>query len=166
MIRLTVSDAAELKRIVDKVDDISPILPEFGEVTVASIQRNFSLGGRYGTDNEFGGGSNTWVPSLRAEEQGGVTLNDRNILSNSITYEVTGKDELSVGTNSLYGPIHNFGGEIEPKNSPFLMFRLANGAFVKTKKVVIPERPFVVIQNEDLVEYGEITIAYYTALLS
>ena len=165
MIRLTISDVDELKRIIDNVDNIEPVLPEIGEIIVASVQRNFSVGGRYGTDNEFGGGSNTWTPSLRAEK-GGVTLNDTNILSNSITYNVVGPEELEVGTNIEYGAIHHYGGTIEAKQSPFLMFRLATGRFVMVKSVEIPERPFLVVQNEDLEEIAEAVIAHYNDRLT
>jgi phage gpG-like protein len=51
---------------------------------------------------------------------------------------VTGK----VGTNVVYAPIHELGGVIRAKNSPYLRFKIGD-RWVSKKEVKIPARPFL-----------------------
>lgn len=51
---------------------------------------------------------------------------------------VTGK----IGTNVVYAPIHEFGGVIRAKNSPYLRFKIGD-RWVSKKQVTIPARPFL-----------------------
>lgn len=68
-------------------------------------------------------------------------------LQGSIIFDVGG-NVLSVGTNKIYGAIHQFGGTIRPRSAKVLVFRLAFGV-VKARKVAIPPRPFLGIGPED-----------------
>lgn len=47
-----------------------------------------------------------------------------------------------IGTNVIYGRIHEEGGTILPKKGKYLRFPI-NGSWRTVKKVVIPERPFL-----------------------
>ena len=116
--------------------DISPALPEIGEILVSSIATNFEVGGRHGGANEFGGSDaqGTWIPSKRAIRDSGQTLVDTARLSSSIVYEVSG-NQILVGTNVEYAAIHQFGGMTGRGHA-----------------VNIVARPYLVIQNEDLRE--------------
>jgi len=66
-------------------------------------------------------------------------------LRNSITgkaQRIGNKIIGKVGTNVEYARIHEFGGDIYPKNAPYLRFQV-NGQWVTTKHVKIPKRPYL-----------------------
>lgn len=44
------------------------------------------------------------------------------------------------GPASKYAPVHEFGAVIVPKTKPYLVFKTRDGAWVSTKRVVIPAR--------------------------
>ncbi len=58
---------------------------------------------------------------------------------------------VEVGTNKIYGAIHQFGGVIKPKRGKALAFRLG-GRLVLAKKVTIPARPYLGISADDAAE--------------
>lgn len=68
-------------------------------------------------------------------------------LQGSITFDVDGS-VLSVGTNKVYGAVHQFGAVIRPRSAAYLVFRLAFG-LVKVRQVTIPARPYLGIGPED-----------------
>ncbi len=49
---------------------------------------------------------------------------------------------LRAGKSSKYRRIHEFGGIIRPKNKPYLMFRLPDGQWIRTKKVRIRRKNY------------------------
>lgn len=51
--------------------------------------------------------------------------------------------DLSVGTNVIYGRIHEYGGTILPKKGPYLTFRSSSGRWAMVKSVTIPARPYL-----------------------
>jgi len=65
-------------------------------------------------------------------------------LANSFGGEVLGSrlDDLRLiyGTNVIYAPIHEFGGTITAKRSPYLKFQWAKGKWASKKSVTIPPR--------------------------
>ena len=63
-------------------------------------------------------------------------------LSRSITHEVT-TSRARVGTNLKYARIHEVGGIIRPKTAPALVFKTADGSWVRTQKVIMPARPYL-----------------------
>lgn len=95
-----------------------------------------------------------WQASIRAENEGGVTLVDSSALKNSIK-SVAEKTGFAVGTNKVYARTHQFGDDrtIKAKTSKGLRF-MVNGKWVikKKVKVTIPERPFLGISEEDMKE--------------
>ena len=89
-----------------------------------------------------------WVPSYRATNQGGETLQDKGVLMNSLTHVVLA-DGVEYGTNVPYaGPLH-FGAEIQAVNGPFLRFKIPGGGWVSKKSVTLPARPFLGINADD-----------------
>lgn len=88
-----------------------------------------------------------WKTSLRAQISGGITLTKDGRLSNSITSRSSAK-EAEWGTNVIYGRIHQLGGVIKA-TAGNLRFMLANGAFISTKSVTIPKRPYLGVNESD-----------------
>jgi len=112
----------------------APIRRAIGEYLAAQMRRNFVVGGR----------PEKWKPSIRAMITGGKTLVKTGILRNSITWDSPDAETINIGTAQWYGYVHQFGKDIEAKNKPFLMFRLADGKFIRKRKVHIPRRQFLV----------------------
>lgn len=156
--------------------DFTPILPKIEQIIRNSIDRNFSEGGRYGTANKFGGGSDKWKPSYRAGKQSGQTLVDKGTLAKSIRVrvsQVNGSIVVEMGSNLEYAAIHQFGGSIKvnARSETFIRSRYSKGArkgqFKKLSKdmskrklgqgysygdmsIDIPARPYLVLQDEDV----------------
>ncbi|WP_052494009.1 phage virion morphogenesis protein [Nitrosospira sp. NpAV] len=97
---------------------------------------------------EIGPDGRRWKPSIRVQISGGRTLTKDGHLGDSITSH-SGRDFAEWGVNRIYAAIHQFGGVIKPRNASSLRFKLANGAFVTTKSVTIPARPFLGINAGD-----------------
>lgn len=117
------------------------VLDEVGEAVVSLTMRRFEEG--KGPDGD------EWQPSARAAAEGGQTLVERGILRDSITYaRLAGVGGVEVGTNVLYGAIHQFGGRVEAKTGKGLRFRVA-GAWVRKAAVTIPARPYLGLSDDD-----------------
>lgn len=56
--------------------------------------------------------------------------------------ETGGNNQIEVWTNLIYAPIHEFWWTIYPKNWKYLIFKM-NGKLIRTKRVVIPKRPYL-----------------------
>jgi phage virion morphogenesis protein len=82
-------------------------------------------------------------------------------LQGSITSDVAGRTVV-VGSNKIYAAVHQFGATIRPRNAPALVFRLATGQMIKTKRgsrpetqlvftqsVTIPARPYLGLSSRD-----------------
>lgn len=102
---------------------------------------------------------NAWPKSRRAEEEGGQTLSDKGHLKGSVNYEAS-PTAVAVGTtDKVKGAIHQFGGTIKPKSKKALKFKTSTG-FVMTKKVEMPKRSYIGI-NEDDIDESQATIALF-----
>ena len=53
--------------------DYSPTFPKIQQVVQTSIDRNFQEGGRFGTANKYGGGSQKWKPSGGSYKRSGIS---------------------------------------------------------------------------------------------
>ncbi|NTV01931.1 MAG: hypothetical protein HGB04_03985 [Chlorobiaceae bacterium] len=74
-------------------------------------------------------------------------------LRGSIHYETDfsgSKKMAEVGTNVVYARIHEYGGEILPKNGKYLKFKIG-GQWVSVDKVVLPKRSFLMSAVRELV---------------
>jgi len=124
------------------------LLNLIGEVLDRSIQKNFKVGGRYGMlDGEtWTGGTSKWTGLSGNYERwrtkhgytGGV-LQVHSLLKNSITYKVTARGELEIGSAL--------------EKAAYLQYGVEG---------VMPARPFIVVQDEDIEEIG-ILISEYIA---
>lgn len=128
-VRLSVElDDAELRaalnRLVFRLTNADPILDNIGRRLVTSTIRRF--------EEEKAPDGTPWKPSQRAEEEGGQTLTNTGRLRQSITHRVRG-DGVEVGTNVVYGGIHQFGGE----------------AGRKAHRVTLPARPYLGVDAGD-----------------
>lgn len=127
-IHITINDSgvrAELGKLAGRLDDLTPVMRNIGEIVRTSVERNFAAGGR----------PVKWKPSKRVEKYGGQTLSDTGRLRRSFTVRAY-KDRAEVGTNVSYAAIHQFGGIVS----------------MGKKSVRIPARPFLMVQNEDWVK--------------
>lgn len=160
--------------IISKFKTISyaSLSPQIRELLITSINRNFQVGGRYGKDNPFGGGSTKWKKSKRAVLQSGMTLQDTGQMAASLRVQVKfegNKLIIQMGSNKKYAAHQHFGskegGFQHPGGTPYI---IKNGkavfvkkswasqnekkirGYTKPHKISIPARPFLVIQDEDI----------------
>jgi phage gpG-like protein len=92
-----------------------------------------------------------WKPSMRAQLRGGKTLTQDGHLGDSITHRSDNK-KAEWGTNMIYGGIHQFGGRIRAKSGGKLRFRLAGGGYATVDEVLMPQRAFLGISDNDEVD--------------
>lgn len=89
-----------------------------------------------------------WLPSHRVMEKGGKTLiKDRHLLDSIVSS--AGDNGAEWGSNLIYAAIHQIGGDIVPKSADSLFFKLPDGSGRKVKKVTIPPRPYLGINDQD-----------------
>jgi phage virion morphogenesis protein len=142
MIKSTVTLDAErakatLAALKGKLKNMTPVMKTIGQVVRTSIQKNFELGGR----------PEGWIrlsPATVAKKRkgGGRILVDSARLKNSIKVQAS-SDKVVVGTSVIYAAIHHFGG-------------MAG----RGKKVKIPARPYMLVQDEDWKEINEVSADY------
>ena len=134
---VTVTDsgvAARLQQMVAAQTSLQPLYAAIGGSLLSNVQLGFKFGRSPWGD--------AWrKPLLR----NGQPLRDTGRLNRSITVDATG-DGVTVGTNVLYAPVHQFGATIRAKNKPFLVFRGGPNTFFRKKQVVVPARPFLPIR--------------------
>lgn len=123
-------------------DSPRPIFDAIGQYGESSTRLRFRKG--VGPDGA------RWKPSARARATGGQTLvmkGQHGGLLGSMTYRA---DNASAewGTNKVYAGIHQMGGVIRPRTKKNLRFAVPGG-FVSTKRVVMPARPFLGVNDED-----------------
>lgn len=101
-----------------------------------------------------------WKPSIRAQQEGGVTLTKSAAMRNSIKSK-SASTGFAVGTNKIQAATHQFGEKgreitIRAKTSKGLVFMNQDGQWVRKKKVTvkvkIPARPFLGLNDDDMKE--------------
>ena len=105
-----------------------------------------------------------WKKSARAKEQDGQTLVDKGRLRSSIAKKSSSRN-AQAGTNVIYGITHQEGRVIKAKRVKHLKFKIG-GSWVSVKKVTIPKREFMGINDADIKELGEITINHLAKAFS
>lgn len=110
-----------LTALQNRMGNLTPVMKTIGETVRTSVIRNFEQGGR----------PTRWKSSKRAKKEDGKTLIDTARLRNSITARAY-RDRAVVGTNVIYAAIHHFGGKAG-----------------RGRKVNIPARPYLMVQDED-----------------
>lgn len=150
-LRLEGDTRAELAlgRLAHAVEDRASLLDVLGEYLESATIERF--------DREEAPDGTAWSKSIRAREEGGKTLSNDGYLKGSITHNVRG-DTIEVGTNLIYGGVHQFGATIKAKNADRLAFFLPGGlGFVRPLEVEIPARPYLGIGAEDEAELLALT---------
>jgi phage gpG-like protein len=179
-VKLTGAEAARAgaKAIAAGVRDLSVPLRAFGAHLVASVQRNFELGGRprWIPSRKIAGFTARHRPATRSPK----TLINRGTLKNSIQVEAVAPRLVRVGTNTAYAHVHQEGFQGPAQIGPYLRRVRARdvhgiyahtvkrgpnkGKVVQRKGIIaqgfcrvgphtrqmhIPPRPFLVVQAED-----------------
>jgi phage gpG-like protein len=88
--------------------------------------------------------------SANAAGTPGQPLRDTGRLNRSITSKAD-RSGVTIGTNLIYAPVHQFGATIVPVNAKRLVFPGPNGALIFAKKSVIPARPFLPLRQGGIV---------------
>lgn len=164
-------DNAELQKtmagIVDRCLHKQQAMKAIGAIVRESIITNFHEGGR----------PSRWTPSKRGKADSipgkrPGTLRDTGRLMNSITSQA-GQDKVVVGTNVEYAAVHNFGakkfsfGTVVAKIPGHV--RVWRGKSVQVRAHErkmrlpwgdIPARPFMLVQNEDILDIEEVLENY------
>jgi phage gpG-like protein len=164
-----------LANLKAKIEDITPLNAEISEVLISSVHENFLVGGRYSRVGSFNGGNTSWQDlsdvTKKAREKikkwPGQLLRVSGRLFNSIVTKVT-KDSAQVGTNLEYARTHQYGakrGSLGTKTVTVKSHtKTINGKKVTVKSHQkrqqipwgdIPARPFLVVQEEDLSQIGD-----------
>ncbi len=152
----------KIAQIRQTAGNLKSVMSRIGNRAARSVKRNFAVGGR----------PTKWAPlsiAYASQKRGGKILNASGRLAGSIHYEAD-NDSATVMTDKLpYARIHNFGGrtkphEIKARNKKSLRF-MAGGVPVMRKKVnhpgsIIPARPYMVLQDQDITTFGEMITAF------
>ena len=143
-----------LKMVVGLLDDPTPLWEAIG----FSMSENTRLR----ITNQVDVSGSSFIPSIRAQLQGGQTLLDRGLLRNSITYFANKNGvEWGVPSEIPYAWILNEGGTITPKSKAFLKFKLG-GRWAQKRKVTIPKRQFLGVSISDKTEILDIISSFLT----
>ena len=149
----------ELAAIADRIKNNSKLLGAAGAIVRESVRKNFAAGGR---------------PAAWAElkNRDGQPLRDTGRLQNSITSAVHG-DTVLVGTNVVYAATHQFGakrgsfGSVLAEVGEHTRTRNGKSYTVRAHKRKqplpwgdIPARPFLLVQDEDVVEIEAVLADY------
>lgn len=128
----------EINRRLANLKYRRPMLERIGQKLVS----DFQLGFRQGVAPD----GSKWLP-LKIRK--GQPLVDKGLLRRSITPSVT-DDQLEIGTNLKYARLHQYGGVIKPKKGKYLKFAGRDGNPVFVKKVTIPARPFLGLEERQV----------------
>ncbi|HWP96414.1 MAG TPA: phage virion morphogenesis protein [Syntrophomonadaceae bacterium] len=96
--------------------------------------------------------------SFLAKKGGRMILQGEGDLKKSVVVGKITRNSVEIGSSLPYARIHQLGGTIEPKKS--YLFVPISGGFIRLKKVEIPARPYLLLQNEDETAIVKATKAY------
>lgn len=132
--------AGKLKALEKATGNLAGAYAVIGARIVAKIRLCFRLG------------IDPWgSPWLALKLRKGQPLRDTRRLMSSVVANPDSSG-VSIGTNLLYAPVHQFGATIVPKKAKRLVFPGPNGQLIFAKKVVIPARPFMPIKGDGTVD--------------
>jgi len=92
-----------------------------------------------------------WAP--RKEDGKPALFRTGHNLFDTIDYKI-GLNRAEIGTGFVGAHLHQFGGVITPKNGQALHFNMG-GKSIFTKKVTMPARPFMGLNEADIAELHE-----------
>lgn len=126
---------AKLAALAAATSDMRPVYETIGRVLTNRIRLGFKLG------------IDPWgSPWAKLKLRQGQPLRDTGRLQRSITAQPDAQG-VTVGTNLLYAPVHQFGATIAPKKAKRLVFPGPGGKLIFAKKVTIPARPFMPLRR-------------------
>jgi len=135
----TESTERMLKRMIRAGKNLRPVFDVIAETGLASIQRNFEVGGR--PDKWKGLAAGT---QKRKGGRGQVLIGDKTLLS-GIHYDIRRRSVTWQTTPLAYAAIHQFGGKAGPG-----------------RKVTIPQRRYMLLQKEDIEDIHEFLAEHIT----
>lgn len=147
-LKITIDDKrvkAALNRVQRRAEGLRPWLLDAGEHMLGSIQRNFEEQGR---PDPWTALEASTIEQKKKKGRSPLILHGQvsGGLRNSITYDAD-RNELRIGTNKIYGRIQQLGGEAG-----------------RGKKVTLPPRPFLLVQDEDEAHLIESLNEYVTGV--
>lgn len=125
---------ALLRGLQHRAGNLTLPMRVIGQIVRSSVVRNFQEGGR----------PRKWEPSRRALRDRGETLVDTGRLRTSI-HSKAYADRAEVGTDVIYAAIHQLGGKAG-----------------RGRKVSIPARPYLMVQDEDWTEIKSVLTDWLT----
>ncbi|PYG86733.1 phage virion morphogenesis protein [Ruminiclostridium sufflavum DSM 19573] len=146
----------DTRRLIKRLRQLKDIDKKGINATIAQAVRGSTVQ-RFKTEKSPDG--KKWKKSIRAEQEGGVTLVQSAELKKSIRYR-TDASGFVVGTNKIYAATHQLGAKnrritIRAKTSKGLVFQM-EGRWIRKKQVTvrinIPARPFLGLSDEDMEE--------------
>ncbi len=141
-----------LSAYASAASDLTPLMDQCGALLEGSTADRLR-------DSNVSPDGAPWPKSMRAEFDGGKTLHDSGRLAQSIQ-SIAGRDQVEIGTNVIYGGIHQTGGDIVAKNGKALSFGLPGGEWATVGKVTIPARPYLGISQEDGSDLTALAVTY------
>lgn len=155
-ISVTVVDQ-ETRRAFDTLSVVmrstQPVMHAIGVALVGSTHQRFVTQ----TDPD-GQAWQALNPEYAKGKRNSRILTESGRLRDSINAQA-GRDEVRIGTNVIYGRIHQEGGTIEAKNASHLFFRMGD-RFVQVDSVTLPARPYLGISRDDEAEISEIVFSF------
>ncbi len=136
---------AAFGRLERAIADPTPVMRAIGTGLVTSTQDRMDAG-----HDPNGAAWAALNPVYARGKRGPGILREsgmRGGLQGSITHRAE-RDQVEVGTNKIYGAIHQFGGVIRAKAGGKLAFRMG-GKLIRTSSVTVPARPYLGISAED-----------------
>jgi len=128
----TESTGRMLQRMILAGKNLRPVFDVIAETGLASIQQNFEKGGR---PHKWKGLADS--TKKRKGGRGQVLIGDKTLLS-GIHYDIRYRSVSWHTTPLAYAAIHQFGGKAG-----------------RGRKVTIPKRPYMLLQDEDIEDINE-----------
>lgn len=141
-----------------RTQHLKPAMQTIGAILVTSVKTNFEVGGRYEAAGSWRGGSQRWQPlaiaTLFAGKKSGI-VGKRGKYKKGFERTLTNR-KILIKQSLLIGGIHFNATDSEvsvgPDRSPYAAIQNFGGMAGRGKKVKIPARPYLVVQDEDWVE--------------
>ncbi len=147
-----------LNRLSRKMGDLSPALKVIGEDLVKSTEARFNSQGPAPDGARWAALS----PATLKRKKHSKILTESGHLRGSIRSQLMGTHAVAVGTNRVYGAIHQLGGTLQhgARSEIFVRNRSKSGAFkkgttagrgftIRAHETRIPARPYLGISRED-----------------
>lgn len=149
-----------LQRIMDAAGSLAPVLKNIGEYEAEATRDRFR--------DERDPDGQRWQdlnPLYALTKKGPRILTGQTRSLSQIIWQLASETSVAVGSNEVYARIHNEGGDIVPKNAAALVFSMGGQTF-RVKRVTIPRRQFLGINDEDRARIEEIIQDHFEEALS